>query len=128
MAHQVVLFSPGLDTRPFRLPWPKGTVIYDVASKDVHALRKERIKKRAPRGCLHIPVNLQVPSVLDDHTETDRVVLKGIHNLQTQMERIGFRGDRLSVWAIQVFCLPTHPDLDCTLCRDCIWLISMSNR
>ena len=29
--NQVVLVGDGFDTRPFRLPWPAGTVIYMVA-------------------------------------------------------------------------------------------------
>lgn len=29
--NQVVLVGDGMDTRPFRLPWPTGTVLYLVA-------------------------------------------------------------------------------------------------
>ena len=35
---QVVLLGPGLDTRPQRLGWPAGTVLFECASADAHAV------------------------------------------------------------------------------------------
>ncbi len=34
---QVVLVGDGLDTRPYRLPWPPGTLLFVVAPAEVHA-------------------------------------------------------------------------------------------
>ena len=27
---QAVILASGLDTRPYRLPWPSGTVVYEI--------------------------------------------------------------------------------------------------
>ena len=35
---QVVLLGPGLDSRPQRLGWPAGTVLFECASADAHAV------------------------------------------------------------------------------------------
>eukprot|EP00210_Caulerpa_lentillifera_P000089 g85.t1 len=83
---QVVLVSPGLDTRAFRLPWPKNIVIYDVAPQEVHSLIKEKLRLRPPTGCLRVPISFN---------------FKNTQLLSSRLERVGFRGDRLSVWAIQ---------------------------
>ncbi len=40
--HQVVLMADGMDTRPFRLLWPEGTVMFLIASRrvvDFHTLK-----------------------------------------------------------------------------------------
>ncbi|EFN59228.1 hypothetical protein CHLNCDRAFT_138202 [Chlorella variabilis] len=94
--NQVVLVGDALDTRPYRLPWPEGTVIFCVAPAEAHrqaeaALRAQQA--RVPRSCLlrRVPADLQ---------QADGGGFAGA------LERAGFRGDRLSVWVLQgVSCL-----------------------
>ncbi len=61
---QVVLVGCGLDTRPFRLPWPSGTVVFLLAPADVHAAAAAVLPARPPmpRGCLlrRVSVDIQV--------------------------------------------------------------------
>ena len=33
--HQAVILAAGLDSRAYRLPWPDGTVVYEVDQPDV---------------------------------------------------------------------------------------------
>lgn len=87
--NQVVLVGDGMDTRPFRLPWPTGTAIYLVAPGEVHE-RAEAIlasaKIRVPRGCLLRRVDSN---------------FVGAASCLPALYRAGFRGDRLSLWALQ---------------------------
>jgi Leucine carboxyl methyltransferase len=51
--NQVVLLPDALDTRPFRLPWLPGTVIYVVASAEHHEeckwlLKVRTVEQRSP--------------------------------------------------------------------------------
>ena len=99
--NQVVLVGDAFDTRPFRLPWPEGTVIFCVASAEAHRIAEAALKEqqaRVPRGCLlrRVPAELQA----DDSGGSFAAAL----------ERAGFRGDRLSVWVLQV----------CTSCNRCM--------
>jgi hypothetical protein len=90
--NQVVLVGDAFDTRPYRLPWPEGTVIYLVAPADVHRAADAAAKAlgaRVPRGCLL----RRVPAEL--HGE-------GGEGFAAALERAGLRGDRLSAWVLQV--------------------------
>ncbi|KAI7840719.1 hypothetical protein COHA_005535 [Chlorella ohadii] len=92
--NQVVLVGDAFDTRPFRLPWPEGTVLFCVAPAAAHAAADAALKAagaRVPRGCLL----RRVPAELADGS-----------SFAGALETAGFRGDRLSVWALQgVACL-----------------------
>lgn len=86
----MVLLGDGMDTRPFRLPWPEGTVMFCVAPAEVHAAAEAALKPagaRVPRGCLLRRVSAE---------------LHEGELFAEALERAGFRGDRLSVWALQV--------------------------
>lgn len=87
--NQVVLIGDGMCTRAFRLPWPSGTVIYLIAPGEVHE-RAEAILKangaRAQRGCLLRRIDCDLRS--------------GGSCLEV-LQRAGYRGDRLSIWALQ---------------------------
>lgn len=88
--NQVVLVGDAFDSRPFRLPWPEGTVLFCVAPAAAHAVADAAYKAagaRVPRGCLL----RRVPAELADGA-----------SFAGALEKAGFRGDRLSVWAIQV--------------------------
>jgi O-methyltransferase involved in polyketide biosynthesis len=41
---QIVLLSDGMDTRPYRLNWPRLSVIYDLSPERVHELGTKRLK------------------------------------------------------------------------------------
>ncbi|KAI3433309.1 hypothetical protein D9Q98_003127 [Chlorella vulgaris] len=95
--NQVVLVGDAFDTRPFRLPWPEGTILFCVAPAEAHQQAKEAFKAqgaRVPRGCLLCRVPAQL--LPDD----------GTASFAAALERSGFRGDRLSVWVMQgISCL-----------------------
>ena len=76
--------------RVCRLPWPEGTVIFDVAPADAHAVAAAALKAadaHVPRACL-----------------LRRVVAEygARPSFQPALAAGGLRGDRLSVWALQV--------------------------
>lgn len=87
--NQVVLIGDGFCTRPFRLPWPPGTIFYIVAPPEVHE-RAEAIfaaeKIRVPRGCLLRRVDCDINSG---------------KSCQNSLLNAGYRADRLSIWALQ---------------------------
>ncbi|GMH37793.1 hypothetical protein BSKO_05666 [Bryopsis sp. KO-2023] len=90
---QVVLLGPGLDTRPFRLPWPAGTVIYSVAPAELNKLAidkigQETMRASLPKGCIHIPVDV-------DFTNQDG------GGLMDGFAKTPFQGDKPSVWDLQ---------------------------
>ena len=73
-----------------RLPWPEGTVIFDVAPADAHAVTASALKAagaHVPRACL-------LRRVVADYAASP--------SFQNALAAGGLRGDRLSVWAIQV--------------------------
>ena len=73
-----------------RLPWPEGTVIFDVAPSDAHAVAAAALKAadaHVPRACL-------LRRVVADYGARP--------SFQPALAAGGLRGDRLSVWALQV--------------------------
>jgi hypothetical protein len=89
---QVVLLGDGMDTRPFRLPWPEGTLLFIVAPPEVHELAEAVLgaapggPARVPRGCLMRRVNAD---------------LGGGASFMDALAAAGYRGDRLSAWGVQ---------------------------
>ena len=52
---QVVLFGSNLDTRPYWLAVPRGTILFDVCPQALHDHKRERLKGHKTRpGCLHV--------------------------------------------------------------------------
>ena len=95
--NQVVLVGDVLDTRPFRLPWQTGTVIYLLGPSTLHAVADAKLKAqkaRVPRGCLLCRVGVEVAPL---HGGGDG---EG-EAFSTELLKIGFRGDRPSAWALQ---------------------------
>ncbi|KAG0584647.1 hypothetical protein KC19_3G225500 [Ceratodon purpureus] len=43
---QVVLLTDGMDTRPYRLPWPSATTVFDVSPSATHNVAVERLEGR----------------------------------------------------------------------------------
>ncbi|KAK9838883.1 hypothetical protein WJX74_005154 [Apatococcus lobatus] len=86
---QVVLLGCGMDTRPYRLMWPAGTVLYEVAPAEVHAAAVAALQAasaKVQRGCLHIRVSAD---------------LEAGDSLGEKLARAGFSGNRLSIWGLQ---------------------------
>ena len=143
---QVILLGDGMDTRPYRLLWPPGTLIFVVAPKEVHEQAEATLKSSSTpahvmRGCLLRRVILDWGAATASSSSSSSMNAPsstssdGIHLLEVastagngssssglavgvpaaqggsgdgvatmlidQLERAGFRGDRLSVWAVQ---------------------------
>ena len=93
---QVVLFSSNLETRPYRLVIPSGTILFDVSPESVHDYKRAHLKdERVPRGCLHVPISVPHNTKLEE--------------VELLMSRRGFQGSKPSIWALQ--------DID-QYCRD----------
>ncbi|HEV7626348.1 MAG TPA: SAM-dependent methyltransferase, partial [Streptomyces sp.] len=59
---QVVILASGLDTRPYRLSWPSGTVCFELDQPAVLDFKSEVLKEEgATPGCDHrlIPIDLR---------------------------------------------------------------------
>ncbi|XP_015080129.1 uncharacterized protein LOC107023830 isoform X2 [Solanum pennellii] len=83
---QVVLLTDGLDTRPYRLNWPKSTLVFDICPDKVFrgALQKlQDAGAKIPRGCM----SFHVPSESFD--------------VENTLCSKGFSGTRPSIWAFQ---------------------------
>ncbi|PPD70690.1 hypothetical protein GOBAR_DD32424 [Gossypium barbadense] len=83
---QVVLFSDGMDTRPYRLNWPSSTIIFDISPERVYQNAIEKLQDvgaKIPRSCLFLHVPLESS------------------NIQEALHMKGFNGNRPSILAIQ---------------------------
>nr|CAD1829939.1 unnamed protein product [Ananas comosus var. bracteatus] len=83
---QIVLLTDGMDTRPFRMNWPRSSILYDVSPERIFKVTSQRFKgvgAKVSRGRLliHIPVESS--------------------NLLESFYRNGFNGGRPSIWALQ---------------------------
>lgn len=64
-----MLLGDGFDTRPFRLNWPPGTLLFSVAPAEVHEQAEARLAAAEPpahvmRGCLLRRVNMNLKPAL----------------------------------------------------------------
>jgi O-methyltransferase involved in polyketide biosynthesis len=87
--NQIVIVGDGYCTRAFRLPWPRGTVIYLVAPGEVHERAEALLAGQQIRTA---------PGVLLRRVDCNIVDGRSCGGALT---RAGFRGDRLSVWCLQ---------------------------
>lgn len=83
---QVVLFTDGMDTRPYRLNWPSSTMIFDVSPQkvfDIASGKLQGVGARLPKGCMffHLPVESG--------------------DIEQCLRSKGFSGNRPSIWAMQ---------------------------
>ncbi|KAF5731440.1 hypothetical protein HS088_TW18G00117 [Tripterygium wilfordii] len=98
---QVVLFTDGMDTRPYRLNWPPSTIIFDISPERVFKLSAEKLQgvgAKIPRNCLFFHIPLESPDLL--------------HSLHAK----GFNGNRPSIWAIQGLPVMTLASFEEILC------------
>lgn len=119
---QVVLLGCGMDTRPFRLGWPRGTLLFLLAPGEVHAAAERALRgvgAAVPSGCLlrRVPINLEVcGSPPEDWrfsagrtvhgkrctSSIESCVQGDVDDFGVTLEAAGYRGDRLSIWGLQV--------------------------
>lgn len=92
--NQMVLFGCNLDTRSYRLDFPSGKILFDVAPEGIHAYKSSKLKKaRTPPGCLHVPIPVPAEAKPED--------------LDKLLARKGFQGTRPSMWTLEdmdVYC------------------------
>jgi hypothetical protein len=120
---QVVLLGvDGGDCRPFRLPWPEGTIIFLVAPAEVHERAEALLSSsyssdeeegsppaRVPRGCLLRRVDLDTAALQRtgageadvEQQQQDDPAGPPSTIFMDALARAGFRGDRVSVWGLQ---------------------------
>ncbi|KAK8954500.1 hypothetical protein KSP39_PZI002699 [Platanthera zijinensis] len=94
---QVVLLTDGMDTRPYRLNWPRYTVIYDISPE---AIFKEAHKKLQDSGAKLSKTCMIV------HTSME---LSDLHML---LSRKGFSGYKPSLWVLQGLPLTTLAEFE----------------
>ncbi|KFK30831.1 hypothetical protein AALP_AA6G031300 [Arabis alpina] len=97
---QVVMFTDGMDTRPYRLNWPTSTMIFDVSPENVFEIASNKLQgvgARIPKSCLffHIPVE---PG-----------------NIEQCLRSKGFSGNRPSIWAMQGLPLESQSSFEAIL-------------
>ncbi|XP_078439622.1 S-adenosyl-L-methionine-dependent methyltransferases superfamily protein [Wolffia australiana] len=85
---QIVLFSDGFDTRPYRIKWPRGTIIFHISSEIVSKIARQKLEAvgaKIGKTCRLIHVPSESP------------------NLQAALSSRGFHGGSASSWVIQGF-------------------------
>ncbi|XP_018474540.1 O-methyltransferase 1, chloroplastic [Raphanus sativus] len=97
---QVVLFTDGMDTRPYRLNWPASTMIFDVSPQKVFDIASDKLQgvgARLPKGCMffHIPVESG--------------------DIEQCLRSKGFSGNRPSIWAMQGLPLESQSSFEAIL-------------
>ncbi|KAL0916346.1 hypothetical protein M5K25_013849 [Dendrobium thyrsiflorum] len=94
---QIVLLADGMDTRPYRLNWPRSTVIYDISPEAVFKAASGKLQgggAKVSKTCMMIHASLESS------------------DLQTLLQRKGFSGYKPSLWALQGLPLATLADFE----------------
>ncbi|KAL5677300.1 hypothetical protein ACJX0J_013431, partial [Zea mays] len=94
---QIVLLTDGMDTRPYRLNWPRLSVIYDVSPGEVFTAATQQLRgtgAKVSQNCvlLHTPLES--------------------HDIQACLSKNGFNGNRISLWVLQGLPLSTTTSLE----------------
>ena len=98
MMRQVVVVGSGLDTRAFRIPWPRGTAIFELAHRDVHGFAASTLRAvgaKPSRGCSHRRV------MCDPTTGPTQNYEYEYGDLEDAMLRAGYAPDIPSLWILQ---------------------------
>ncbi|XP_074577453.1 O-methyltransferase 1, chloroplastic [Curcuma longa] len=93
---QIVLLTDGMDTRPYRLNWPRSSVIFDISPQSVFNIASQKLKEagaKVSRNCISLHVPLE---------STD---------LQLALCERGYNGNKPSLWAIQGLPMSTMTNL-----------------
>ncbi|PKU86755.1 uncharacterized protein LOC110104429 isoform X2 [Dendrobium catenatum] len=94
---QIVLLTDGMDTRPYRLNWPRFTVIYDISPEAVFEAAYGKLQgggAKVSKTCMMIHASLES------------------YDLQTLLQRKGFSGHKPSLWALQGLPLATLAEFE----------------
>ncbi|KAJ1288747.1 hypothetical protein BS78_02G112000 [Paspalum vaginatum] len=94
---QIVLLTDGMDTRPYRLSWPRLSVVYDVSPGKVFSTATQQLRgagAKVSRNSVLLHTPLESP------------------DLQEGLSKNGFNGNRLSLWVLQGLPLPTITSLE----------------
>ncbi|PNT76777.1 hypothetical protein BRADI_1g53360v3 [Brachypodium distachyon] len=92
---QIVLLTDGMDTRPYRLCWPRMSVVYDVSPGRIFSTSAQQLKgAKISRNCVVFHTPLESP------------------DLQEALCKNGFNGNRPSVWILQGLPLFTSTSLE----------------
>lgn len=86
-----------MDTRPYRLSWPRLSVVYDVSPGTVFSAATQQLRgsgAKVSRNCVVLHTPLESP------------------DLQEGLTKNGFNGNRLSLWVLQGLPLPTTTSLE----------------
>ncbi|CAI5517154.1 unnamed protein product [Closterium sp. Naga37s-1] len=91
---QVVLLADGCDTRPYRMAWPRPMVVFDVSPAAPYtACHKLLLEAGARPACgsvvLHVSADLSTGEDWRDEGWGEK------------LQRLGYRGDRPSLWVVQ---------------------------
>jgi hypothetical protein len=90
---QVVVVSPGFDSRAFRVPWPRGTCVFELGNGEAHRIAARALRAagaKPPRGCSHRRVDM------DPTVET-----LSVGEFEARMMRVGYKPEIPSVWILQ---------------------------
>ncbi|XP_006657589.1 O-methyltransferase 1, chloroplastic [Oryza brachyantha] len=83
---QIVLLTDGMDTRPYRLSWPKLSVVYDVSPGRVFSTALQKLRgagAKISRNCVVLHTLAESP------------------DLQEGLYKNGLNGNRPSLWVLQ---------------------------
>lgn len=109
---QVVILASGLDTRPFRLPWPSGTVCFELDQPDVLDFKSETLNKEgAVAGCDHRPVPVDLR-----------------HDWGAALEAAGFDTSRPTAWLAEGLLPYLPPDAEIRLFEEVSRLSARGSR
>ncbi|KAF7064443.1 hypothetical protein CFC21_070748 [Triticum aestivum] len=89
---QIVLLTDGMDTRPYRLSWPRMSIVYDVSPGRIFSTAAQQLRgagAKIPRNCVLFHTPLESP------------------DLQEGLCKNGFNGNRPSLWVLQGLPLPS---------------------
>uniref|UniRef100_A0A0E0E9L3 S-adenosyl-L-methionine-dependent methyltransferase n=1 Tax=Oryza meridionalis TaxID=40149 RepID=A0A0E0E9L3_9ORYZ len=94
---QIVLLTDGMDTRPYRLSWPRLSVVYDVSPGRVFITASQQLRgagAKISRNCVVLHTSSESP------------------DLQAGLNKNGFNGNRPSLWVLQGLPLFTFKSLE----------------
>ncbi|XP_044946514.1 O-methyltransferase 1, chloroplastic isoform X2 [Hordeum vulgare subsp. vulgare] len=83
---QIVLLTDGMDTRPYRLSWPRMSIVYDVSPGRIFSTAAQQLRgagAKISRNCVLFHTPLESP------------------DLQEGLCKNGFNGNRPSLWVLQ---------------------------
>uniref|UniRef100_A0A0D9WX96 Uncharacterized protein n=1 Tax=Leersia perrieri TaxID=77586 RepID=A0A0D9WX96_9ORYZ len=94
---QIVLLTDGMDTRPYRLSWPRLSIVYDISPGRVFSTASQQLRgtgAKISRNCVVLHTSSESPDI------------------QECLYKNGFNGNRPSLWVLQGLPLSTFKSLE----------------